>query len=416
MLLPNGQILAGYYGGTTTWRFNPGAAAGSQWQRTAGSKLHGDQSDEETWVKLPDNSILSYDVYGSPGGTFQAQRYIPAQDKWVDASSTDPNKKPGILSTGAEGNELGPGLLLPDGRVVYFGTNGNTAFYDTKTDRWSAGVQEPQKPLTITPDATSTNYAVSTPGPLTFLVGTDDPAAMLQNGHVLVTLSPQAGLKPKSAGGGYSFPQATYVYDFDPKATTTAAAFTEVTPSNLGNVNAFKLNMVTLPTGQILMGNQNGGFQIYTPDGEANNALRPVITGISPNGDNTYTLTGMQLNGASEGSSYGDDLMSSSNYPILQLQAMDGTISYARTYNWSDKGGVGAGESSDTVQFTLPPGKTLSDYAVYSVIANGIARRPSMGSGLRSISASFPTRTMPRLLRGTMVGRSSPGAGVATTS
>ena len=42
------------------------------------------------------------------------------------------------------------------------------------------------------------------PGPLTFLAGTDDPAALLPNGHVLVTLSPQGPLTPGAATGAYA--------------------------------------------------------------------------------------------------------------------------------------------------------------------------------------------------------------------
>src|SRR5205085_1001404 len=96
---PNaGQILAGYYNSGTTYRFNPAAATGSQWTATAGGKLRGDGSDEESWVKLPDGSILSYDVFSSMGGTFQAQRYIPGTDTWVNASTLDGTNPPSILS------------------------------------------------------------------------------------------------------------------------------------------------------------------------------------------------------------------------------------------------------------------------------------------------------------------------------
>jgi hypothetical protein len=242
MLLSVGTILAGYYGGPATYRFTPppinNPTALGSWAPTAGGKLHptpgggaNDQSDEESWVKLSDGSVLSYDVFASQGGTFQAQRYVPSLDKWVDASNLDPTKKPGILSTAAEGSELGPGLLLPDGRVLYFGTNGNIAYYTPSTDLWSAGLSEPSQKLTIVPPTpTDPNYEVTTGSAsdvTTFLVGTDDPAAMLPNGHVLVALSPQGPSSP----GGYTFPQRTWIYDFNPLDTNPATAWTDVTPA-----------------------------------------------------------------------------------------------------------------------------------------------------------------------------------------
>ena len=178
---PDGQILCGYLSGPQTYLFNPTAPAGSQWTAT-GTKLYNDQSDEESWVKLPDGSILSYDVFSSMNGMFQAQRYVPSMNQWVDASNLDPTNKPSILSdkqgtsgppfTG-EGSELGPGFLLPNGNVIIFGANGNTAYYNPTTNLWSAGPKEPIQFLSTTQ-----------------MVATDDPAAMLPNGDILICAVP----------------------------------------------------------------------------------------------------------------------------------------------------------------------------------------------------------------------------------
>src|SRR5438552_3013860 len=54
-VLPNGQILAGFFNGPETFIYNP---ATNSWRATTGTKLRTDASDEETWVKLPDGSIL----------------------------------------------------------------------------------------------------------------------------------------------------------------------------------------------------------------------------------------------------------------------------------------------------------------------------------------------------------------------
>src|SRR5262249_50675027 len=151
----------------STFIYDP---ATDKWTAAA-SKLRGDRSDEETWVKLPDGSILSYDVFASvTDRKFEAQRYIPSQDKWVDASQLDVLNPPAILTGPTQGSELGPAFLLPDKRVIFFGAKGNTAIYDPATDVWSAGPFEPKHLID---------------GVKTQLAATDNPGAMLPNGNVL---------------------------------------------------------------------------------------------------------------------------------------------------------------------------------------------------------------------------------------
>ena len=112
-VLPNGTILAGYWNGPQTYIYNPTTNA---WTQTA-SKLRGDSSDEETWIKLPDGSILSYDIDGSiNAGKFKAQRYIPAQ-----AITGASNSSPIVITSSNTAN-------LQDGQQVQIsGINGNTA-------------------------------------------------------------------------------------------------------------------------------------------------------------------------------------------------------------------------------------------------------------------------------------------------
>jgi hypothetical protein len=306
-------------------------------------------------------------------------------DKWVDASTLSAVNPPSILeSNGAQGSELGPAFLQPDGNVIYFGANGNTAIYNPTTNIWTAGPQEPQKNLTITRVFDGVNmmtgknnfhYTVTPGGSSTFLVGTDDPGVMLPNGHILISLSPVGPVKSAADGGGYSFPQASYIYEYDPVAQT----FTENTPAGLTTTNAFKLNMVQLPNGKVLMSTEGGVFQVYTPDGSPQNAWRPTISSIVDNGGGTFTLKGTQLNGISEGANYGDDNQSASNYPIIKF-TQDVVIlgfhfnvdSYARTFNWSSAG-VATGSAIVSTQFNLPAGhSSLSDFESVTVIANGI--------------------------------------------
>jgi hypothetical protein len=82
-LLPDGRVLTGYISGAQTYIYNPTTNA---WAATTGNKLRSDRSDEETWIILPDGSILSYDIFSSnTQGVGHAQRYVPSSGTWVGA-------------------------------------------------------------------------------------------------------------------------------------------------------------------------------------------------------------------------------------------------------------------------------------------------------------------------------------------
>ncbi len=327
-MLPDGRVLAGYLAGPQTYIYDP---ATNNWTQT-GAKLRNDRSDEESWVKLPDDSILSYDVFSSiQTGVPRAQRYIPSQGTWVDAGTL-----PFQLSTQDAGFELGPAFLLPDGRALFFGANGNTAYYTPSTNSWTAG---PAVPNGLGCD--------------------DDPGAMLPNGNVLITASPiNSQANP--------FPGPTTIFELDPVTNT----YLDVTPTNFDvSQNAFTDNMLVLPSGQILMSNYSRQLAVYTPVGFPQNAWRPTISNVTHNG-NIFTLTGTQLNGISEGAAYGDDNEMSTNYPIIRLRDLAGNGFFVRTFNWSSTG-VATGNTPVTVQFQLPAGRLPGTYGV-TVIANGI--------------------------------------------
>jgi hypothetical protein len=336
MVLPDGRVLGGYLSGPQTYVYDP---ASDTWSQT-GTKLRGDQTDEESWVKLPDDSIVSYDIWSSiSSGSGHSQRYIPATGQWVDAGTV-----PVPLSgTGPIGEELGPAVRLPDGRVWFTGASGHTAFYDDSTNSWTAG-----------PDLPTAGGAQ--------LSAYDDPAAVLPNGKVLISV----GRLPV-----YGAP--TSILEFDPATNT----YTDVTPpSSIINTSgaAYFDRMLVLPTEQILMTTGSGTrLAMYTPDQSFDPSVRPTISSVTDNGDGTFTLTGTQINGINEGAAYGDDAQMSSNYPIVQITDSAGQVLYARTFNWSSTG-VATGTTPETTQFTLPTG-IVGGYSV-SVIANGIASAP----------------------------------------
>ena len=286
MLLPDGRVLVGSLNDANTYIFDP---ATSSWSNGP-TKLYGDRSDEETWTKLADGSILSYDIWGN---SQHAQRMDPTTMTWVDAGSV-----PVALS--ASDWELGPGMLLPDGRLFQVGAAGTTALYTPAT----------------TPGGTGTWAA----GPIlpAGLGSNDAPAAMLPNGHVLFA----AGTIP-----GWNAP--THLFDFDPTAPL-ASSLTDVTPTspNLSGTLVYNTRMLDLPSGQVLFDNGSSQLYVYTPSGSPQSAWKPTITSVVPNGNN-YTLAGTQLNGLSAGASYGDDAEMDTNYPIIELRSGAGQIYFA---------------------------------------------------------------------------------------
>ena len=174
ILLPNGKILCGYLSSGATFLFDPVSTS----FLPAATKLRNDRSDEETWVLLPDGSVLSYDIFASDSSSppkHNAQRYLPASNSWVDAGTL-----PVALSDSTVGYELGPASVLPDGRVIQVGGNENIALYDPKTNSWKAGPSLPSG------------------------MGADDaPGVLLPGGHFLFLAD------------NYLFHGPTHLFDFD---------------------------------------------------------------------------------------------------------------------------------------------------------------------------------------------------------
>jgi hypothetical protein len=302
----------------------------------AGHLVRGYDQDEASWVKLPDDSILTIDPFGS-----NSERYIPSTNTWVNdglvpVSLYDPF-----------GSELGGAVLLPDGRAFFLGSTGHTALYtpsgSTSPGAWVAGPDIPGGHGT--PDA---------------------PCAMMVDGKVLCAVSPT----PTSAD---HFPSPTSFYEYDPVAN----AFTSiVAPGGSGSLDTatFPTAMLDLPDGTVLFSSTFNGLFVYQPDGAPLPAGKPTITSLSSNGDGSYHVVGTGFNGIYEGASYGDDKQMFSNYPLVRVtDALSGNVYYARTYAWSTTS-IRTGSTPVTTEFrmpSLPPGQ----YSVV-VVANGFSSDP----------------------------------------
>jgi hypothetical protein len=323
-ILPDGRVIIGNRNNTDIRIYNPST---NKWSLAA-SNSNGNTSSEVSWTLLPDGTILAPEV-----ATTSANKYVISSNQWVSAGTVP-------VMLGSSGYEIGPHVLLEDGRVFCIGATTHTALYTppsnpTDPGTWAAGPDNPSG-----------------------LVSDDTSAALLTNGNVLFV----------GDHDNYNGPSAFFIYNTAKNTTAKIAA-----PSVFSSDSAYYFRMLELPNGQILTDDDFGGHvAVYTPAGLPKAIWKPKITSITNNGDGTYTLNGTQLNGRSEGAYYGDDAAMSSNYPILELvSATDGSVHYARTYNFSTMA-LGTGTTPVSATFTLPSGLASGSYSAFA-IANGIA-------------------------------------------
>ncbi len=331
--LPDGRLLVATLTGSydSTAIFNP----------TSNTWSHGGTSlgnhDESAWVKLPDNSILFVDI-----GSTNSERYIPSLNQWI-ADSNVP-----VQLYDSYGYETGAGFLLPDGRVFFLGSTGNTAYYtpsgNNNPGSWSAGPVIPNSQGT--PDAA---------------------AAMMVNGKILCAVSPA----PFSSNDIFDPPTTFYEFDYLTNSFTAISA-----PGGGTSLNepCYYTNMLDLPDGTVLFSNQDSArYYVYSPNGSPLAAGKPVITNVVGNPCDTFTISGTLFNGISEGAAYGDDWQMATNYPLVRLTS-GSNVYYARTFDWN-RTGVQTGALIDSAKFTLPTGLPSGTYSLV-VVANGIASDP----------------------------------------
>lgn len=271
------------------------------------------------------------------------EKYIVDANQWVSAGAT-----PSDLVEAAS-IEVGPSLLLPDGRVFAVGATGHTALYSAppiadQAGSWAAGPDFPQ----------ISNQALG---------AKDAPGCLLPNGRVLCAVGPVDGMRD-------DYLSPTHFFEFDPTDSTLVAV---ANPPNNGGA-PFEGRMLLLPSGQVFFSNGSNNIQVYTPDGTPDPEWKPSITrcakSLQPN--RTYTLFGRQLNGLSQAVSYGDDAQMATNYPLVRiLNLATNHVFYCRTHDHSTMG-VNTGTEVHSTQFDVPAGIEMGN-AVVQVVANGIS-------------------------------------------
>jgi hypothetical protein len=336
-VLADGRVLLGSIADRQVSIFDP---VTNTWSAAA-AKLDR-SSTEESWALMPDGSVLAVDC--SDGSNVRsAERYLPDEDRW-EATGVLPVQ---IVATDAS-QEMGPAVLMPDGRLFVVGATGHTALYTLPAGElggWAAG-----------PD-----FPAAADGSLRG--GKDAPGCLLPSGNVLCSVASVATRKD-------DYPGPSVFFEFDGQGFTTVTA-----PSNAGGA-PYQGCLLLLPTGQVLFTAQSPEIYVYTPEGMPEPEWKPTITNclrrLSPG--QTFTLSGTQLNGLSQAVGYGDDYAAATNYPIVRIETPGGAVRYCRTADHSTMAVVTAAEVV-TTQVTVPADIGTGPAQIV-VVANGIASDP----------------------------------------
>jgi hypothetical protein len=334
-VLADGRVLFGNPNNANMVIFDP------QTQAYFSTSTKNDNSSEETFTLLPTGDVVTAQC---SNGT-NSELYTPSTDTWLQMGSTGaslPQPCTGLVS------EIGPAILLPNGKVFVIGASGNTAIYTPgaagAAGTWSNGP-------TLVDASNNTMFPM------------DAPAVLLTNGQVLLTASPNPPCK-------YPGPTTFYLYD----STTNKATIT-TGPSN-NSAACFQGRFLLLPSGEVLYSNQSGTVSILASVGGADASWAPTIADC-PDAlilGHTYQIFGTQFNGLSQACSYGDDAQMATNYPIVRLQDSSGNIYYLRSANHSTMG-VATGTATVSTFVSIPTNIPDGKYNLF-VIANGIASAP----------------------------------------
>ena len=321
------------------------------WTQTGTSTKY-DLNDEEGWTLLPNGKVLTVDCYTDfifglvghyPRNPTNSEIYDPQTGTWTSAGSTINTLTDKFIP------EIGPAVLRPDGTVFAVGSRGFTSIYDSNTGTWSVGPQ--------LPDARD-----GTP-----MTADDAPGALLPNGNVLIAAN--GGPKPHQ----YPYSLAPmYFFEFDGSNLDPEPAI-----PNAAIEEAFAINLLVLPTGEVLETDGTKDIEIYTPSDTTHNSSWEPVINTAPstvNRGQSYTITGVRFNGMSQASMYGDEGQDATNYPLVRIRNLaTNHVFYCRTHDHSSM----AVASNDVVSTHFDvPATAETGPSKLEVVANGIASVP----------------------------------------
>jgi hypothetical protein len=329
-VLPDGRFFIGHFASTKSAIYDPDT---DTW--TAGP-LKGSSSSEESWVLLPDDTVVTVRCNSSQ----IADKYDPASNAWVSAGTLPVN----IIEISS--SEIGAGVLLNNGHAFFAGATNHTAVYAppaiaTDPGTWVAGPDFPNDP---------SGQSVGCK---------DTPSCLLTNGRVLVAAGPVDGT---------NWLTPTLFHEYNGASLTRVAD-----PPNATNV-PYIGRMLLLPTGQVLFAAQTNEIYAYTYFSCPDAAWRPQIASAPSSVLKffSYSVSGTLFNGMSQAVGYGDDASAATNYPLVRIRHLaTGKVRYCRTYDHSTMG-VATGGATVSTNFTVPA-DIEEGPSELCVVANGIS-------------------------------------------
>ena len=233
-VLPDGNLLLGSITDSGCALFNPQART---WTPTSGNKRNA-TSTGETWTLLPDGTVLSAVCNLHPS----CQRYVDG--KWIDESDTVPD----LVEDASK--EIGPAILLPDGRVFAIGATGATSLFTPNANRGQRGTWKKGPDF---PPVNALNQGAK-----------DAPACLLPNGRVLCCVGPVDG-KPDTYDGPTTF------FEYDPEPGT----LTQLPGQPPNSTRPTRMaRLLLLPNGSVLFSDGTTILRVYEPDGTPNRTGR----------------------------------------------------------------------------------------------------------------------------------------------
>lgn len=344
-MLPDGRFLLGIINATTVFTLDPVALT---WTLVATKAM---VPSEETWALTTDGTVVTPQTLNTP----KAEKYVIASDQWVPAGALAAN----IVEPSS--SEIGPGILLTDGRVFFVGANaGTTALYTIGATAAAAGtwVAGPTIPMRGRQAQGSK----------------DGPGALEPGGKVIFPVAPLDG-----QAANYLSPCSFYEFDGTNLARVSDPPNTDC-PTYVGH-------LLVLPSGDVLWAREDDpDMYLYVSTDAPQAAWRPVITGaptiLVPG--TIAAVSGQQFNGLSQATAYGDDYTAATNYPIVRVRNnKSGRIRYCRTADHTismggtvtTSMGVATGTDIVTTQVAIPADLEPGASELF-VVANGI---PSTG-------------------------------------
>ncbi|HWA04527.1 MAG TPA: kelch repeat-containing protein [Rhizomicrobium sp.] len=315
------------------------AISGTSVTWTEGIFGKGDVNDEEGWTQLPNQTIVTVDANRSLGVPNQVEIYSEASGQWT----TSANKTPASC-TDQGSHEIGPAPLLPNGLMFQLCGTTHTAVYNYVSDSWTAG-----------PDLPNINGQLDS---------ADGPAAVLPNGHILAQVSP----------GVFNPPSHFIEIEVQDPNTVNIKQVSE--PASASIQASWEARMLVLPTGEVLWSSDVGDVQIYTPKGKPVKAAIPKLKKIPATltrGSTNNVAKGFGFNGLTFGGYYGDDVQTSTNYPLIRItNNSTGHVCYAKTHDHNSMG-ISDG-SANTTKFDVP-NSCETGASTAQVVVNGIASK-----------------------------------------